>query len=137
MTLNSTIAEPGAFKRRRRGFTLVEALVAMLFMAVVIPVALSGIRVAAQAGETAQRKVVAARIATRVINMLRIQNELQGGQRGMVTEDGVEYDWSQESEFWSADPLSRMYLSTVTVRYRVAGHQCSVQMSTLVPPPTS
>ena len=134
MTLNSTIAEAGAFRRRRYGFTLVEALVAMLFMAVVIPVALSGVRVAAQAGETAQRKVVAARIATREINMLRIENQLMGGQRGVVTEDGIPYTWSQQTEFWNGDSLSRMFLCTITVSYNVAGHNCNVQMSTLVPP---
>jgi type II secretory pathway pseudopilin PulG len=134
MTLTSTIAKPGASKRRRRGFTLVEALVAMLFMAVVIPVALSGVRVAGQAGESAQRKLVAARIATKVINMLRIENQLTGAQRGLVTEDGVDYAWTEQTEYWSEDRASLMSLATITVSYRVAGHLCNVQMSTLVPP---
>ncbi len=134
MTLTSIIANPGASKRRRRGFTLVEALVAMLFMAIVIPVALAGVRVAGQAGESAQRKLIAARIATRVINKLRIENQLTGSQRGVVTENGVDYTWTEASEFWSGDRTSLMYLATVTVSYKVAGHLCNVQLSTLAPP---
>jgi type II secretory pathway pseudopilin PulG len=134
MTLTSTIAHPGASKRRRRGFTLVEALVAMLFMAVVIPVALSGVRVAGQAGESAQRKLIAARVGTRILNKLRIEHQLTSSLRGVVTENGVEYTWSEQSEFWSGDRTSLMYLTTVMVSYRVAGHLCNVQLSTLAPP---
>ena len=116
-------------------FTLVEVLVATLFMVVVIPVALSAMRVASMAGEAGQRKLVAARLATKIINDLRVENLLQnGGQRGVVYEDGVSYSWSQSSEFWTTDPLSRMYLATITVAYNVAGRHCNVQLSTLVPP---
>ena len=39
--------QPPATEPARRAFTLVEVLVAMLFMVVVIPVALGGMRVAA------------------------------------------------------------------------------------------
>jgi len=114
----------------------VEALVAMMFMVVVIPVALSGVRVAGLAGETAQRELVAARIANKVINQLSIERQLQSSQRGVVQEDGVDYTWSVQSEFWNEDRNSLMYMATVTVYYKVAGHLCNVQMSTLVPPAT-
>lgn len=125
---NHRASKPGAF-------TLVEVLVATLFMVVVIPVALNGMRVAAMAGEAAQRKLVAARIANKEINDLRVENLLlNGGQRGIVYEDGVAYSWSETTEFWTVDPTSRLYASTVTVQYTVAGRPCSVQLSTLVPP---
>ena len=122
-------------KRCRSGFTLVEVLVATLFMVVVIPVALNGMRVASLAGESAQRKLIAARIANTTINRLRVENLLLGGgQRGVVQEDGVSYSWSQQTEFWTADAMSRLYISTITVQYSVAGRRCSVQLSALVPP---
>jgi hypothetical protein len=137
MTLNSTIPDPRAIKCPRRAFTLIEVLVATLFMVVVIPVALGAMRVASMAGEAGQRKLVAARIATKFINELRVENLLQnGGQRGVVQEDGVAYTWFQTSEFWNADPLSQMYMATITVNYKVAGRPCTVQLSTLLPPPT-
>jgi type II secretory pathway pseudopilin PulG len=126
-----------AIKSGRAAFTLIEVLVASLFMVVVIPVALSALRVAAMAGESGQRKLVAARIATKVINELRVENQLlSGGQRGVVQENGVAYTWSQRTEFWNADPLSRMYQASITVEYLVAGHRCEVQLSTLAPSPT-
>jgi len=124
-------------KAGRGAFTLIEVLVATLFMVVVIPVALSAMRVASMAGEAAQRKLVAARIATKVINELRVENLLlSGGQRGVFQENGVSYSWSQKTEFWTGDPLSRMYLATITVEYLVAGRHCDVQLSALVPTPT-
>jgi type II secretory pathway pseudopilin PulG len=124
-----------ATEHRRAAFTLIEVLVATLFMVIVIPVALGGMRVASLAGESAQRKLVAARIANRVINELRVENQLLiGGQRGVVLENGVSYNWSQQTEFWDGDRISGLYMSTITVAYSVAGRNCSVQLSVLVPP---
>jgi type II secretory pathway pseudopilin PulG len=124
-------------KNCRRAFTLVEVLVATLFMVVVIPVALNGMRVASLAGESAQRKLVAARIANSKINLLRVENQLvNGGQRGLVTEDGVSYSWYQQTEFWPGDPMCGLYVSTITVEYNVAGRRCNVQLSALAAPPT-
>jgi type II secretory pathway pseudopilin PulG len=126
-----------ATKPGRGAFTLIEVLVATLFMVVVIPVALSAMRVASMAGEAAQRKLVAARVATKVINELRVENQLMsGGQRGVFLENGVSYVWSQRTEFWNADPLSRMYVATITVEFLIAGRHCEVQLSALAPTPT-
>ena len=55
-------------KRRTSAFTLVEVLAALLFMAIVIPVAVDALHVASLAGEVAARKAVATRIADRVLN---------------------------------------------------------------------
>jgi type II secretory pathway pseudopilin PulG len=135
MTFNSIMPNRCATKHRRAAFTLIEVLVATLFMVIVIPVALGGMRVASLAGESAQRKLVAARIATNKINDLRVENLLlNGGQRGVVEENGVSYSWSQRTEFWNGDPLSRLYMATLTVEYNVAGRHCNVQLSVLVPP---
>jgi len=48
-------------------FTLAEVLAALMFMAIVIPVALEGMHVAALAGAVAQRKGEAARVAQRIL----------------------------------------------------------------------
>ena len=129
------MSNPCATEHRRAAFTLVEVLVATLFMVVVIPVALGGMRVASLAGESAQRKLVAARIANTKLNDLRVENLLlNGGQRGVVQQNGVVYSWSQQTEFWNGDPLSRLYVATITVYYNVAGRNCNVQLSVLVPP---
>ena len=46
---------------RQAGFTLAEVLAALVFMAIVIPAAVHGLRLAGMAGEVAQRKTVAVR----------------------------------------------------------------------------
>jgi type II secretory pathway pseudopilin PulG len=135
MTFHLDIPDPRA-NRARGGFTLVEVLVAALFMVVVIPVALSGMRVASVAGEASARKLVAARIGTKIINDLRAENQLLTGQRGLVRENGVAYTWSLKTEFWSVDPLSQMYMATVSVDYSAADRLCTVKLSSLVAPAT-
>ena len=45
---------------KRRGFTLVEMLAAMAFMAIVIPVVMQAMGIANKAGQVAQRKAIAA-----------------------------------------------------------------------------
>jgi type II secretory pathway pseudopilin PulG len=134
MNLISTIAPWRASKRRRGGFTLVEALIAVMFMAIVIPVALSALRVASMAGEAGQRRLVAARIANTVLNNLKVQNQLQGGgQRGLEQENGVAYVWTEKNTIWTQDALARMIQATVSVQYNVAGRPCTVELSTLYP----
>src|SRR2546429_9589111 len=53
---------------RKAAFTLAEVLAALLFMAIVIPVALEGMHVATRAGSVAVRKREAARVAERILN---------------------------------------------------------------------
>jgi type II secretory pathway pseudopilin PulG len=135
MNLISTIAPRRSAKKRQRGFTLVEALIAVMFMAIVIPVALSALRTASMAGEAGQRRLVAARIGNRVLNNLKVQNQLQtgGGQRGLEQENGVAYVWTEKNTIWTADALARMIQATVSVQYNVAGRPCTVELSTLFP----
>jgi type II secretory pathway pseudopilin PulG len=48
----------------RAGFTFAEVLAALVFMAIVIPVAMQGIQIANRAGVVAQRKAIAVQLAT-------------------------------------------------------------------------
>jgi type II secretory pathway pseudopilin PulG len=63
-------------KRSASAFTLVEVLAALAFMAIVIPVAVEGLRVANLAGQVGQRRAVAARIADRILNELFVTGQL-------------------------------------------------------------
>src|SRR5437879_12896809 len=95
--------QPGfAVRRARAAFTLAEVLAALAFMAIVIPVAVEGLRVANLAGEVAQRKAVAARVAEGVLNEWIIESKMQGtAQSGSIQEGAVQYRWSLRSEPWS------------------------------------
>ena len=69
-----------ASRRACRAFTLAEVLAALMFMAIVIPVAVEGLRLASRAGEVGERKVTAARIADRVMNELIATGDWQPGR---------------------------------------------------------
>src|ERR1051325_1427756 len=122
---NHTVASRG-----RAAFTLVEVLAALLFMAIVIPAAVEGLRVANLAGQVGQRKAVAARIAERMLNELMVSGQLRSTtQKGVVQEGTQQFQWDLRSEPWSQDA---MRLVTVQVTFPVQGRDYDVQLSTLV-----
>jgi prepilin-type N-terminal cleavage/methylation domain-containing protein len=119
------------WKRRRRGFTLVEVLAALAFMAMVIPVAVEGLRIANLAGQVGQRKVTAARIAERVMNELFVTGQIVSMTASGVVQEGMEqYEWTMQTEAW---PVDAMRLVTVQVTFPVQGRDYDVRLSTLAP----
>lgn len=128
MRFNPAIC-PRRAARRSRGFTLAEVLAALAFMAIVIPVAVEGLRIAARAGQVAQRKDVASRIADRVLNETLVTGQAQSARNGVVREGFQEYRWSVRVEPWSQDA---MRLVTVEVIYPVQGQDYDVQLGTLI-----
>jgi type II secretory pathway pseudopilin PulG len=130
-------------RRREAGFTLVEVLAALLFMAVVIPVAVDGLRVASRASVVGQRKSVAARIAESVLNEQVVTSQTAGSaQSGVVRQGNVDYSWTVKLDVWnqmqnqSILQLSPMQLVTVQVNFPVQGQMYNVHLSTLMGLPT-
>ena len=115
-------------KRTRAAFTLAEVLAALLFMAIVIPVAVEALRIANLAGQVGERKAVAARIAERVLNEFTIIGQLPGGESGTVLEGIHEFRWNMELGAW---PEGSLQLATVRVTYQVQGREYEVTVSTL------
>ena len=132
-----TGANPAAVSRRARagatgGFTLVEVLAALLFMAIVIPVTLEGFQVASRAGEYGQRKLIAARIAESKLEELVATGQWrQSSPYGTVTEGYRQYRWQMRMEPWTEGTLT---LVTVGVYFPVQGRDYEVHLSTLVDP---
>jgi prepilin-type N-terminal cleavage/methylation domain-containing protein len=117
--------------RRQDGFTLAEVLVALLFMAIVIPVAVQGLHIASRAGSVSERKAVGARLAERKLNELLVTGQWQSAaQQGTVQEGFQSYAWQLQSEPWSED--GTMKLITMHVSVPVQGQDYDVQVSTLV-----
>jgi len=116
--------------RWRAGFTLVEVLAALLFMAIVIPAAVEGLRIANRAGQVAQRKTVAARLAERLLNETVVTSQgSQSGQSGTVQEGAYEYRWQMRNEPWEQDAMRRISLQ---VTFAVQGQDYDVRLSTLL-----
>ena len=121
-----SVASHGA----RRGFTLAEALAALAFLAIVIPVAVQGLQVASQAGEVAQRKGLAAQAAERLLNELVVTRQWQSASGGGTVQEGkFSFRWQSRSDAWLKDAMKRV---TVTVLYSVRGQDYEVRLSTLV-----
>ena len=114
------------------GFTLIEVLAALALMAIVIPVAIQGVRVAGLAGEVGARKLVAARIAQRVLDEAIVTKLWQSSMRnGTVVQGSSQYTWSLNAQQWVESPLR---LLTVRVDFSAQDHRYDVQISTLADP---
>ena len=128
-------ARAGAGCRARRfchcsAFTLAEVLAALAFLAILIPVVVECLNIASRAGEVAERKAQAARVAENVLNeSIVTTNWAQSSQNGTVEDGAQEYKWTLDTGPWNQDP---MRLLTVDVKYSVQGKDYSVQLSTLV-----
>jgi len=109
-------------------------LAALLFMAIVVPVAMEGLHIASLAGAVAQRKSEAARIAQKVINeSLITTNWSQSLQSGTIAEGQRQFRWTLRSDPWNQDPAQTMLRQlSVEVFFTAQARDYSVKMSTLV-----
>jgi hypothetical protein len=115
---------------RCRGFTLAEVLAALLFMALVIPVAVQALRVANQVGQVGLRKETAARIADRVLQEWRLgAPERRSLTQGSIQEGAYVYRYTLRTDPWS---VGNMNVLTVLVLFAVQGQDYEVRISTLV-----
>ena len=122
-------------RRLQAGFTLVEMLAAMLFMAIVIPVALQGLRIASRAGAVAARKGVAVQLAESKLNELIVTSQWHNsGQGGACGPQWPGYQWTLKNEAWNGDTtLNSLRLVTVEVTYPVQNQNYNVHLSTVLP----
>ena len=115
-------------------FTLAEVLAALLFMAIVIPVAIEGLHIASLAGTVSERKGEAARVARRLLTeTLVTTNGDQSGQSGTVTEGQRQFRWTLKNDLWNQDPNQNVIrLLSVEVFFTAQNREYSVRMSTLM-----
>jgi len=122
--------KPRSANQRRSGFTLAEVLAALVFMAIVIPAAVHGLRIAGLAGQVAERKAAAARIAERLLNeqVVTIQGS-QSTQSGMLQEGPYQYRWQMRNEPWDQDALRML---SMDVTFAAQGQDYDVRLTTLL-----
>jgi len=127
-TRRTTPAGPAA------AFTLAEVLAALLFMAIVIPAAIEGMRIASRAGTVAERKGEAARVAERLlVENLITTNWNQSSQSGTVTEGRRQFSWTLRSDPWTQDPNQSVIRQlSIEVTFTAQNQPYSVRLSTLV-----
>lgn len=117
------------------GFTFAEVLAALLFMAIVLPVAVEGVRIANLAGQVSERKTVATRIAQNYLNELKITGQWQRGiLNGTVQEAAYQYRWIARVEPWTqiSGTTATLRLLTIEVFFLVQDREYEVRMATLI-----
>ncbi len=127
----------GIRKRRwQAAFTFAEVLAALVFMAIVIPVAMEGVQLANRAGVMALRKGIAMQLANAQMQEFFVNNNWQNsGQNGSFAGAAWrDYHWRLLSQPWIVEP--QMRLITLEVYYLVQNKEYQVNLSTLVQLPT-
>ncbi|HEX7652660.1 MAG TPA: hypothetical protein VF607_04080 [Verrucomicrobiae bacterium] len=121
---------PAIKPRREAAFTLAEVLAAMLFLAIVVPVAVEALHIASLGGEVAARKSQAARIADRLLSESLVTTNWSNGQKNGTASEGVlDFRWTLSSQNWRED--RNMQAVTAEVTFSAQGKDYSVKMSTL------
>jgi hypothetical protein len=116
--------------RGNRGFTFVETLAAMLFMAIVIPVAVRGVMLANRAGIVAERTRVASQLADSLLTETVVtEGWRDGDQEGDFGEEWSGYRWVLKDGAWDEDT---MRVVSVEVLFEVQDAEYRVRLSTLV-----
>ena len=130
MRFKPTHCKQRSANQHRAGFTLAEVLAALVFMAIVIPAAVHGLRIAGLAGQVAERKAAAARIAERLLNEQIVTTQgSQSTQNGTVQEGPYQYRWQMRNEPWDQDALR---LVSMDVTFVVQGQDYDVRLTTVL-----
>ena len=82
--------------RRLVGFTLVEVLATLLFVAIILPIAMKGISVAATLASDTIHKRQAAMLAEYKMNELLLATSITSGSRGDFGNEHSGYRWESE-----------------------------------------
>ncbi|MEY3277232.1 MAG: hypothetical protein RL153_2500 [Verrucomicrobiota bacterium] len=131
---------PGAFPsraralaRRRTGwasaFTLAETLAALAFVSVVIPVAAHAVRVANLASQVAERRLVAAHVADRILNELVVTGRANMATSGNAEEGRHSFPWRSQAVAWERGTLREV---SVLVTFTVQGNEHVARAATIV-----
>lgn len=130
MNFKPTASRLCASKRSLSAFTLAEALAALAFLAIVIPVAVHGMQVASLAGQVAARKSMAARVADRLLNEMVVTGQWRQASSGGIAEEGIQqFRWNLEDQPWDKGFQRQL---TLRVQYQVQGKDYEVRLTTLV-----
>ena len=117
------------------GFTLVEVLAALLFLAILVPAIVSGLSLSNRVSELSSRRALAVELAENQLNEELIGNMWESANvtQGDFTDEGYpNYRWDMTQAGWSGDTANNMTELAVEVTFPVQGRDQSVRLTTLV-----
>lgn len=120
--------------RMRNGFTFIEVLAALIFLAILVPAIVQGLTIANRTSVVSERSAVAGELAENKLNELLLNNawETATDTRGDFGTDWPGYRWEMNEATWDQDTVNTMSELTVEVFFSVQGHEHSFRLSTLV-----
>ena len=119
---------------KRRGFTLMEVLAAMLLLGIVLPAAMGGLDVCLRAAANARHKQEAALLAEAKLNeVLATRDATTLGTGGTFGDDWPEYRWTLAT---SAGQFNLEQLD-LTVEWQERGRTQSLTLGTMMLPATA
>lgn len=124
----------------RRGFTLIETLIALALVAVVVPLALAGISAATQAASQVRKQELARRVGeSRLARLVTSGDWSTSAESGACTIDddgeGTEnLTWKLALSTWRDGTTN---LLTLTVAWDATDENKAVALTTLVTPATT
>lgn len=117
-------------RRGERGFTFAEILAAMMFLALVIPVAMQAITISSHAGTVASRKATATRLGDALLQELAITDQWRSGvQSGQFEAPYDSYQWQIQSEPWDQQGMTQL---SMQVQFMARDQMFDVVLTTLV-----
>jgi type II secretory pathway pseudopilin PulG len=110
----------------------VEILVTFVLIAIILPVAMNGISMAAKLASQAKHRVEATTLAQQMLGELVLTGDYEDGdQDGEATEDNTEYLWRLDVLDWEEEDSMQQLDLSVTWE-DAAGWENTVVLSTLV-----
>lgn len=121
-------------KRKQHGFTLVEALAALMLVAIILPFVIRAIGVSARNAAYSDREATAVMLAQSQLDEILITDAWQFGDTEGVFEDhygkdAKRYTWDLAVEDWQSTDFNEL---TLSVRWLRGGDEQSVQLVTVV-----
>jgi prepilin-type N-terminal cleavage/methylation domain-containing protein len=118
---------------RRGGFTLVEVLVTLMFLAICLPAIMGGISLATKVGAQTVHRTDAAQLAQSKLSEIISSDEWESGNlSGDFGADWPNYHWQADVQPWAADTTSAgIQQIDLNVYWTDQGRQQSVTLTTL------
>ena len=115
---------------RCRAFTLVEILATLVLVAIILPVAMSGISLALSVADESRRQTEAASLAqTKIAEIVAEQQYQNTSLAGDFAPDRPEYRWVSQVTDWQGTTLKEL---DVQVFWNSKNRERSITLSTLV-----
>ena len=112
------------------GFTFVEILAALVFLAILVPAIVEGIGIASRVATSSERSAIACELAQNKLNELTVGDAWTSAETtGDFGADWPGYRWEETQSTWDMDSMT---LLAVKVFYNVQGQEQSLSLSTLV-----